>query len=194
MEEHDLLAALQQGDPSAFRVLYQRYHSRLYGYSIRVIKSPSLAEEVVHDVFIRVWERRATLRLDSSFKSYLFTINRNLLINLLQRASREKAIKAEIARHMPTAHCDPEAQLTYQDYWQQAQLAIAALPPQRRRVFEMCRLQGKSYEETARLLSISPGTVKDHIIKAKKAIGRYLRVHTNITITLLIAVLSAFLR
>jgi RNA polymerase sigma-70 factor (ECF subfamily) len=185
MEETCLVQALREGDQTAFRTLYEDYHGRLYGFSLRFVKSPALAEEVVHDVFLKIWEHRATLRTDSSFRSYLFTIAKNHLLTLLQRANQEARIKQEIADHLPTSHCQPEEQVIYNDYLHYAQQAIASLPPQRRLVFETCRLQGKSYEEAAQLLAISPGTVKDHIIKAKKAIRHYLRTKAQITISVL---------
>ena len=96
MKEACLVQSLRKSNEAAFRSLYERYHHRLYGYSLRFVKSP--------------------------------------------------------------------------DYLQYAHQAIAHLLPQRRLVFEICRVEGKSYEEAAQLLSISKGTVKDHIIKAKKFI------------------------
>ena len=186
MEEACLVQSLRKGNEAAFRSLYERYHHRLYGYSLRFVKSPELAEGVVHDVFLKVWEKRASLRTDTSFKSYLFTIAKRRIIDLLRRASQEAEVAQEIARNLPITHCQPEQDVIYQDYLQYAHQAIAHLPPQRRLVFEICRVEGKSYEEAAQLLSISKGTVKDHIIKAKKSIRHYLHAHARITISLLL--------
>lgn len=191
--EEELVQSLRNGNQAAFRTLYERYHHRLYGYSRRFVKSPALAEEVVHDVFLSVWERRATLRIDTSFKSYLFTIAKHRVVDLLRRASKEAEVAQEIARNLPTTHCQPEEDVIYQDYLQYAHQAIADLPPQRRLVFEICRVEGKSYEEAAQLLSISKGTVKDHIIKAKKSIRHYLHAHARITISLLLSLTGLLL-
>ena len=193
MKEVYLVQALRNSDQAAFRTLYERYHSQLYGYSLRFVKSPTLAEEVVHDIFLRVWERRTALRTDTSFKSYLFTIAKHRIVDLLRRASQEVKIAQEIAQNLPTAHCQPEQEVIYQDYLQYAHQAIALLPPQRRLVYEICRVEGKSYEEAAQLLSISKGTVKDHIIKAKKSIRHYLHTHAQITISLLVSFLLPLL-
>ena len=192
MEEH-LIHSLRNSSQRAFQTLYERYHHRLYGYSLRFIKSPALAEEVVHDVFLRVWERRASLRTDTSFESYLFTIAKHRVLDLLRRASKEAEVAQEIARNLPVSRCQPEEDVIYQDYLRYAQQAIAHLPSQRRQVYEFCRLEGKSYEEAARLFSISKGTVKDHIVKAKRSIRQYLLTHANITISLLLSLAGLML-
>lgn len=195
MEEERLVKHLRDGNALAFRTLYETYHRPLYGFCLRFVKSPTLAEEAVHDVFLKVWDRRTALRADTSFQSYLFTIAKNIVINQLQRASKEKEIIQQIAIHLPATRSSTEDELVLKDYMHHAQQAIDRLPPQRKLIYEACRFQGKSYEETARQYQISRETVKDHVVKAHKAIRHYLQTYAQISISVLlgwfIAVISS---
>lgn len=185
--DEKFIRLLSKGDEQAFSTLYKKYHSHLYYYSLKFLKSGELAEETVHDVFLKIWENRENLRSDLNFRSYLFTICKNQIVNMLLRATKEREIKAKIAHHLDTSHNDLEETVVYTDYMNLAYEAIHHLPPQRQLVFKLCREEGKSYAEIAETLNISTGTVRDHIVKAGKFIKNYLVKNARITISLLIA-------
>jgi len=84
------------GDTAAFKELYNYYHPQLYRFSLRYVKSPFLAEEVVHDVFVKVWENRHTLDESRSIRSYLYTICKNHMLNVLARAARERQCQQQM--------------------------------------------------------------------------------------------------
>lgn len=185
-----VIQQLIQGEEPAFRILYEKYHAPLYYYTLKFLKSGALAEEVVHDVFLKIWENRKNLRTDLNFRAYLFTICKNHIVNVLLRASKEREIKNKIARHLDTSHNDLEETVVYADYMNLAYEAINHLPPQRQLVFKLCREEGKTYAEIAETLNISTGTVKDHLVKAGKFIKNYLLKNARITISILIALLN----
>jgi RNA polymerase sigma-70 factor (ECF subfamily) len=178
---------LCKGNAQAFNSLYEKYHTHLYYFALKFLKAGELAEEAVHDVFLKIWENRKNLRPDLNFKAYLFTICKNHIVNMLLRATKEREIKNKIALHLATSHNELEETVVYADYMHLAYEAIHHLPPQRQLVFKLCREEGKTYAEIAETLNISTGTVRDHIVKAGKFIKSYLAAHAQITISLLIA-------
>jgi RNA polymerase sigma-70 factor (family 1) len=183
LEDTDLVVRLADDDQAAFEGCYHKYHAPLYRFAVRLIKSPMLAEEVVHDTFLKIWENRRQLDPTQSFRSYVFTITRNHILNLLARSAREAKIAQEIlASFREVAHNNTENEIVYNDYQQLVQQAIGQLPPQRRQVFTLCRLEGRSYDEVATMLNISTGTVSDHMVKAGKSLRQFLQLHTDLSL------------
>ncbi|MCK5367454.1 MAG: RNA polymerase sigma-70 factor, partial [Cyclobacteriaceae bacterium] len=83
IEELNLLKRLKKGDEAAFEILYNIYKGRLYSFSIKLVKSDDLACDIIHDVFVKVWEKRKQINHESNFSSYLHTICKNRIFNFL---------------------------------------------------------------------------------------------------------------
>lgn len=179
-----LIKGIQDSNEQAFAKAYEKYHQHLYFFALKFVKSGELAGEVVHDVFLKVWEGRRRLNSQLSFRGYLLTICKNHVLNLLKRASLESSIKAEILRNCSPSHKETEDSIHYDDYYRFALRAIEQLPPQRQLVFRMCRLEGKSYDEVAAALGISKGTVRDHLFKGSRYVKKYLSAHAGITFSM----------
>lgn len=175
-EEGDLQSGLK-----AFEQLYQRYHGMLYRASLKILKSDELSREVVQEVFIKLWETRGSINEELSFSAYLITMTRNRIFNMLKRASRENEIKEEIKIHAETASNSTESSVLLSEYHAVVNTAIALLPPRRKRIFIMCRQEGKSYEEVAGVFGISKSTVRDHMVKALKSVKHHLYLKTGIS-------------
>ena len=187
LEEDKLLVeALIHGDANSFKRLYDKHHGNLYRYALKFVKSEELAKEIVHDVFLKIWEKRATLNSELSFIGFLLKVCKNYTLNVLVKLARENAFKKEIARHITYSHNETENDILYADYEKFALAAINLLPPQRQAIYKMCRIEGKSYDEAAESFGISKGTVRDHMLKAGRSIKEYLTTHTNLTFKLLI--------
>jgi RNA polymerase sigma-70 factor (family 1) len=173
-DDRDLVESLRNGSEESFTIIYHQYHRYLYYFSLRFVKSPALAEEVVHDVFLKVWENRERLKTELSFKGYLIKITKNHVLNLLARASREEKIRSEILYFTPEGSEDTENSIYDRDYQKHAEEIISMLPEQRQRIFRMYRYDDMSGDEIAVLLNISKGTVKDHLLKANRFIRKHL--------------------
>jgi RNA polymerase sigma-70 factor (family 1) len=172
----ECLKNLKKGNQIALKVIYDEYANPLFSFTRKFVKSNVLAEEIVHDVFLKLWQSRAGLKLECSFKSYLFTICRNHIINSLRRASMETSIEHEIVISYYEMHATPESELIYHDLKHVAENAISKLPPKRKLTFILNKQEGKSIDEIALELGISRGTVKDHVFKARKYIENCLAV------------------
>jgi RNA polymerase sigma-70 factor (family 1) len=185
-DEKELLRQLQQGDQQAFLELYDHYQAPLYHYILRFVKIPGLAEDLTQDVFLKVWEIRDRIEPTLSFRAYLYTISRNRVFKSLKKITADAAKRQQLLHHLQQAATTPYLQLQWQEYQRSLQKAIKALPPQRQRVFNLCREEGKSYEEVARELGISRNTVKEHMVLAVKCLKEYFHLATDISFLLVL--------
>ncbi len=168
----ECVSNIQQADTNAFKLLYDGFHRDLYRFAQNTVKSNALAEDIIQDTFIKVWDKRAQLDPDKSIKSYLFTVCRNLCLDTLQKASNTESLRAEIIDNYEAQIDDDEFILHNEALLRRA---IDSLPTQRRIVFEKAKLDNLSYDQIAADLGISKGTVSDHLVKAMRAIREYLK-------------------
>ena len=182
------LSHLKKGDTNAFDHIFHQYKRLIFSYCLKFIKSRSLAEELTHDVFIKVWEKREDINTELSFKAYLHTICRNHIINYLKKASRSDHLREEIKDNMPCERYSLENQIIFNEYSAILNQAIEQLPPKRKQIYQLCMLKGKSYEDVAFQYSISRNAVKDHMIKAGKFVRQYLSIHADLILTFLVLI------
>lgn len=177
-----LIKKLKCHNEEAFRKLYDLYKGDVYAYSRSFLKQDSFAEEIVQEVFLKIWINRTNLDEDLNFKSYLFTITRNLTLNFLRKAANDKHLMAEVFYHRPISSNPIEHKILEDDFERIKQEAISMLPPRRKRIFEMSRFEGKSYEEISSELDISISTVKNQMSKALETMREFLRANGDITV------------
>jgi RNA polymerase sigma-70 factor (family 1) len=183
-----LVLAIARGDQKAFQKLFEKYHQRLYSAAVKILKSPDLSQEVVQDVFLKIWNYREKLNSERSFVAFLFKVANNLILNTLKRASLEDSIKKQILYFTPKSFNSTEDSILNQENERIYSEAVTLLPPQRKLVFELCKNEGKSYEEVADTLGISKGTVRDHIVKASKSIKNYVSVNGEMILPFMLVV------
>ena len=171
----DCIARLRAGDEAAFGDFYGHFHARLYRFSLRFLKVPELAEEITQDVFVKVWEMRWQLDANRNVESFLFTVTKNLTLNLLEKASREERLRQEIGLHL---YKESLIDGSPDDLNSEKRLheVILKLPAQRQTVLRLSKFDGMSYEAIGQQLGISKGTVSDHLVKAL----RFLRANLQI--------------
>lgn len=178
--EVKLLKLLRAGDADAFQQLYNKYHAALYAYIIRFVKIPALAEDVLQDVFIKIWEIRKNVDPTLSFQAYLYRISRNSVFKLIKKIAADKELRNELASYMNAGAKEADVQLQWHQYEQILETAVNQLPPQRQNIFKLCRHEGKKYEEVAAELHISRNTVKEHMVLAVRFIKDYVYQHADI--------------
>lgn len=188
MNEQELLKRLAVGDEAAFTAIYLQYHGGIYTYLLKFTKNPLLTEDLVHDVFLKIWEIREQLDIKSSFAAYLYRLARNAALTQLNRLTLFDAVRDEVMHRVSLAIHEPSVlnAVEQKQYEELLQRAIDNLPPQRREAFILCRQQGKSYEEAAALMNISRNTFKQHLSLAVKSIREYLLEHGSISLLMLL--------
>ena len=176
-----LIQGIISGNASDFRVMYDRYRDKLYTYGLKITKSEEAAEEIVHQVFLKIWTYRENLNPDLSFNALLYKITKNFALNFLEKVSRSAALRQELYYYFDHLHTTTEDEIIYDDYIHLVEKAVDLLPPQRKRIFQMHRTEGMSYKEIAEALHLSKGTVKNHMILSLKFLKKYLHIHTDLT-------------
>jgi RNA polymerase sigma-70 factor (family 1) len=169
-EKTALLTRLQNGDKEAFAQLYILYSKQLYLNILRMVKAEEIAEELLQDIFVLIWEKRQMINIQQSFRSYLFRISENKVVDLFRSFNKDKKLYAQMQRTALEQYNNIEEELLASENIEFIKKAINTLPPQRKLIFELCKLQGKSYNEVSKLLGVSPSTINDHIVKATKSI------------------------
>jgi len=186
--EEEVLLRMMQGDESAFTKIYRHYHASLYVYLLRFCKVPSLAEDLVHDVFLKVWEIRDRINPELSFTGYLYRIARNHVIKTIDKLATDKNFRDQLFSQLDdVSTVQPEQQVRAKEYDRLFQEALVRMPPQRLNVFKLCRQEGKSYDEVALLLGISRNAVKKHMVLGMRFIYDYVHRHGDILLAIYLA-------
>lgn len=165
-DDAQLLLRLKGGDALAFGLIYDRYKDRLGHNLLHLLKSDILVEEVLQDVFLKIWEQRASIDPTRSFKAYLYRIAENRVYDFFRKAAKERGILQEIIAANSELYTHVEEALLRKENSELLNDVLARLPYQRKRIFVACKLEGKSYKEVAEEFGISTTTVNDHIQKA----------------------------
>lgn len=171
--EQSVIQRLQKGDSDAFLELYNHYHPALYHYVLGFVKSPAIAEDLLQDVFLKIWEIRHRINPELSFKAYLYRICRNSVFKLLKKIAVDEILRVQVMQQFTQSVADADLKLLWQQYDEILQSAINRLPPQRQKVFRLCREEGRTYEQVADELGISRNTVKEHMVLAMKLIREH---------------------
>lgn len=169
-EEKALLISLRSGCQLAFKNIYNAYSGRIYLNIRKMIKSEEDSTELLQEVFIKVWNKRELINPEQSFRSYLFMIAKNTVYNYLRKNTIEKHVHDYVSLHTVQIYSHVEEQLVEKQEEQWLSHIIEQLPPQRKIIYKMCKLEGKTYAEVGNMLSISTSTINDHIVKATKFI------------------------
>lgn len=187
INEVDLLLRLRDGNESAFADLYQRYSGRIYGNLLKLVKDREAAQELLQELFVKIWENRRMIRIESSFSAYLFATSRHMVYNYMRHLLVAQKAEARLARTQSELYQHVEEGVRYRELEESIRKAIEALPPQRQRIYRLCKLEGKSYDEVSSMLGISTATINDHIVKATRFLKKRLTHSGHLTIVAVIA-------
>lgn len=185
-EERELLERCAGGDREAFASLYTCYLSSLIRYMFLFTRSKELSEEIVQDVFVKIWERKEALLYVQSFQPYIFKTAKNLLMDHLRREQTESRFRNLSGPFSEESAEQTDSELIYGQYFQLAQDAISQLPEKRKQIFELKTKEELSLDEIAEKLSISKSVVKKQLYAATSFVKDYLRKHGEMTTDMLI--------
>ncbi|HWC75412.1 MAG TPA: RNA polymerase sigma-70 factor [Gemmatimonadales bacterium] len=162
---------LRAGDAQAFEALFRAYVEPLCAFADSYVDAPATAEEIVQDLFAKLWEQRERVARPQSVRAYLYAATRNRALNEMRRrrntlAFVRRALRLDAARDDLPRPVTPEADLHAGEFAQAVARAVAELPRRCRETFTLTRDQGLSYAEAAAVLRISPKTVEIHVGRA----------------------------
>lgn len=175
--ERELIQQLAAGDEAAFHHIFNAYRDKLYTYIIKLSGSAEMAEDTVHDVFLKIWVNREKLPEIENLNAYLYSMTRNHALTNFRRMAKETLILAEIAKeHGVETGMEAEDRMTYREVADFIRQSVNKLTPQQKLVFLMSRQQHLKLAEIANQLGITERTAKNHISEAlrflRQEIGR----------------------
>lgn len=168
--DEELLTLLRQNEQKALEELFRRYYYPLCEFAFHFVRSFDLTEEVVSDVFIKIWRSRHQTEI-TRLKSYLYAATRNQALNLLRKEGRERDSLDDLGEELLPLSRYPDQELLYKEFETRIDALINTLPPRRKLIFRLNRIEGFTYKEIAEMLSISVHTVQNQMVEAVKQLG-----------------------
>lgn len=184
--ETDLLLQVARGDREAFQTLYKIYYPFVRRYLALFQSSEIVDSELAQDVFIRIWEKRIKLSGVTSFKSYLFRMTKNMVLNYIRALKVQQRLVELKPANEPFAENDPESELLFKQYYHIALDAIEKLPERRQKILRMSVEQGLTLDEIAQEFKITRAGVKKQLYAATSFVRQYLLDHGEMSFLLLV--------
>ncbi len=189
--ERLLLQQIAAGNEKAFQSLFNSYNAKLYHYIFGFVKSPQVAEELVMDVFLKLWLGRDLLVQIQKFDGFLFRVAHNKIIDFLRYSAKDQKLKNLLLSQMKTSSgLDADYSLINREYEEKVRESIDLLSPQRKKVYKLAHEEDLTHDQIAVQLRISKSTVNNHIVEAKRFIRDYLS--SSLDIAMLLVVIAKF--
>ena len=169
-ETEKIIVRLKNEDKSAIDDLFGYYYPRLYHFSKSILKIENEIDDILQEVFVKIWLNRHKIGNPETFNSYIFTITKNEVLNLIRSNLRDHTFKDQLFQHAVAEEYLNSAPLEYEEIKTGIDKIVANLPEKRQQVFILSRTEGLSNREIAEKLNISEKTVEDHITHAIKQI------------------------
>jgi len=193
-DEINLLKEMRTGSVVAFNQLYSRYAPILYKRLLRLLKNPESVEEILQDVFLKIWNKRAEIEPEKGFKTFIYRVADNMAIDLFRKIGRDKALQLELWAASISFYLHTEEKIIDKEKADILRQAIQNLSPKRREIVVLCKLEDKSYKEVAAQMGISVSTVSNQLVAAMKDMKKFIvkNYREDDLVNLLFVLLLAF--
>lgn len=175
LNERTILLAVAAGDHMAFRTVFDTFRNVVFSYAMRYLKSRDLAEEVVQDVFMKIWTGRERLSAVGNFGGYLRTVTKNQTLDYLKKIASDYVLVNHKDREWSEIDLDTENGIINKDSQFYIDRMIEKLPPQQQLVYRLCKIEGLKQKDAAEKLGLSPLTIKVHLREAVKSLKTLLK-------------------
>jgi len=188
-----LLRQIADRNEQAFRQLFDQYRDRLFQYIFSIVKSKEVTEELVMDVFLKLWLGKEVVNQIENFDAFLFRVAYNKSIDFLRKAARDGQFRDLLWNDTQLAGgAGADQQVITREYEKALREALLKLSPQRRLVYYLSREKGFSHLDIARQLQLSKHTISNHIVESQRFIRSYLIRQLDIVALFLLILGSAF--
>lgn len=185
LDDKQLLERLRREDRDAFACIYRRYHAELYTFAMKYMKNRPDAEDVVQQVFIKLWMIREALVVTSNLRGYLFTMTKHQVMNYIRNSNNALQLNYKIVQQQPQYDDDLYMYAEKRHMTDLLRYAIETLPPRQRTVAEM-RCEGYTNQEIAQRMNLSIHTVNTHYRECMKTLKGYFASIVKILIIILL--------
>ncbi|RKD90684.1 RNA polymerase sigma-70 factor [Mangrovibacterium diazotrophicum] len=163
LDDNDILEQIAKGDLGAYRCLFDKYFAELCNFLLIYLRDKSFAEEVALDIFAVVWERREQLHVHTNIRAYLFTAGKNKAISIFRRSKQHLLSSLDVEDQPTISDLSSEQYLENKELRELINRAIASLPEQSRKIYQLAWEENLSHKEIAEKLDLSPKTVENHV-------------------------------
>ncbi|QTE61737.1 RNA polymerase sigma-70 factor [Mucilaginibacter rubeus] len=182
---------LSSGDELAFKLFFQKNQPRLFAYIYKVVKSREIAEELVLDIFVKIWSAKEILSEVENVDAFLHRMAVNKSLDFLRTATREKKIQQLLNQHMQYEQATAAPNHDFKEYNQHVIHCLQMLTQQQQLILNLSREEGLTHEQIADKLNLSKNTVKNHIVTALKKMREFIK-HGQLSILLTISFFFIF--
>ncbi len=177
---NDLASRLRNDDIDAFNTIYWEYHPAVYSNALKLIRDPSIAEDIVQEVFVTLWGKRHAIDPEQDIAGWLFVVSHHKTVDQLKRKLKHTLLRKNLGISREDHSIIVNADLK-EEQLNAIEQAMDQLSPQKRKVFELCKVQGRTYKKAAEELHISKYTVKEYLSEAIVSIKKYIGEHPRQT-------------
>jgi RNA polymerase sigma-70 factor (family 1) len=186
LSDQILLGKCREDDTRAYEQLFERYFNVLYDFSLNYVRNSAIAEELVMDLMLNIWQKRYELEIAGEVSSYLFSAMKNTLFNFIRRkqsqtVSIEPALEYRLVEKRSADH-----ELQHKELEQVYQSKLKELSPQRRKIFKLSREEDMTYLQIAKSMDLSVNTIKTQMLASLKYFRENLKEHIDITMLLVL--------
>lgn len=161
--EKELVVRLIGSDSKAFELIYYHYAERVFHFAMRYLKNKSESEEVIQEVFTKIWENRHNINPELSFNGYLLTTIKNTIFNENRKKMYHQTYVGHVLKYLQSHVKDLQEELTYDNLMELINSIIDKMPAKRQEIFRLCRTEGMSHKEISKKLGISEKTIEAHM-------------------------------
>jgi len=184
--EKELLARVANGDEESFKSLFNAYNKKLFNYISTIIKSSQVAEEIVMDVFLKIWLGKEIITQIENFDGFLFRVAHNKSIDFLRSAARDPGFGDLLWDEIQLSGSDQaDTSVLRKEFEAKLREAVSLLSEQRRKAWHLSRNEEMTHEQIAQQLGLSKNTVNNHIVEAQRFIRSYLAKNLDIAYLLI---------
>ena len=166
ISDSDLAGKVKTGEKNAYQELFERYSPRIYQFSLSYLKNKSDAEELVQDVFLKIWEKRETLDQSKNIESFIFKVAVNTIYDFIRHKNIENAFNDFARANFETDSNNTWHTVIFDEMTANLKELVAKLPEQQQKIFQLSKEEGLASEEIAEKLNLSKRTVENHLYRA----------------------------
>lgn len=179
--DKNILEKIKTGDHSCFELLYTRYKGKIYNFILTLSNGDFyLAEEIVQNVFLKIWEMRRELTIEGNFSSFLYMVSRNMFISAMRRKAQDSLYQQSLQNSYCEYENVVEQDIEYKMLEEEVNRLINQLPPAQKHIYQLSKKQNFSNKEIAESLNISISTVESQLYKASSYMRRLLSAHYKV--------------
>lgn len=185
ISDSELARKIKSGEKNAYQELFERYAPRIYQFSLSYLKNKSDSEELVQDVFLKIWEKRETLDQSKNIKAFIFKIAVNTIYDFIRRKNIESAYKEFAGSNFESQHDSTWHQVIFDEMVDNLDVLVGQMPQERQKIFRLSREDGLTNEEIALKLNLSIRTVENQLYRAISFLKKHFRTDSLLTMLFL---------